>query len=94
MPANKEFKPIYVAESSQFEIWGVVTGSVRKFKIMIALVDVNNFYVSCERLFNRSLENVPVVVLSNNDGCIISRSNEAKKPLVLKWECHFLRRRI
>ena len=45
---------------------------------MIALVDVNNFYVSCERLFNRSLENVPVVVLSNNDGCIISRSNEAK----------------
>jgi len=45
---------------------------------MIALVDVNNFYVSCERLFNRSLEHVPVVVLSNNDGCIISRSNEAK----------------
>ena len=45
---------------------------------MIALVDVNNFYVSCERVFNRSLEHVPVVVLSNNDGCIISRSNEAK----------------
>lgn len=45
---------------------------------MIALVDVNNFYVSCERVFNRSLEYVPVVVLSNNDGCIISRSNEAK----------------
>ena len=45
---------------------------------MIALVDVNNFYVSCERLFNRSLEHVPVIVLSNNDGCIISRSNEAK----------------
>ena len=45
---------------------------------MIALVDVNNFYVSCERLFNRSLEYAPVVVLSNNDGCIISRSNEAK----------------
>ena len=45
---------------------------------MIALVDVNNFYVSCERVFNRGLEHVPVVVLSNNDGCIISRSNEAK----------------
>ena len=45
---------------------------------MIALVDVNNFYVSCERLFDRSLNNRPVVVLSNNDGCIISRSNEAK----------------
>ena len=45
---------------------------------MIALVDINNFYVSCERLFNPKLSNKPVVVLSNNDGCIISRSNEAK----------------
>jgi DNA polymerase V len=43
-----------------------------------ALVDCNNFYVSCERVFNPSLINKPVVVLSNNDGCIISRSNEAK----------------
>ena len=41
-------------------------------------MDVNNFYVSCERLFNPSLLHQPVVVLSNNDGCIISRSNEAK----------------
>ena len=45
----------------------------------IALVDCNNFYVSCERAFDVSLQNRPVVVLSNNDGCIISRSNEAKK---------------
>jgi DNA polymerase V len=45
---------------------------------MFALVDCNNFYVSCERIFNPRLEGVPVVVLSNNDGCIISRSNEAK----------------
>ena len=45
---------------------------------MIALVDVNNFYVSCERLFNPYLHDRPVVVLSNNDGCIISRSQEAK----------------
>ena len=45
---------------------------------MIALVDVNNFYVSCERLFNPKLINRPTVVLSNNDGCIISRSEEAK----------------
>ena len=45
---------------------------------MIALVDVNNFYVSCERLFNPYLHDKPVVVLSNNDGCIISRSQEAK----------------
>lgn len=45
---------------------------------MFALVDANNFYVSCERLFRPDLEKVPVVVLSNNDGCVISRSNEAK----------------
>lgn len=44
----------------------------------IALIDVNNFYVSCERVFNPKLKNKPVVVLSNNDGCAISRSNEAK----------------
>ena len=45
---------------------------------MIALVDCNNFYVSCERVFNPSLEGKAVVVLSNNDGCVIARSNEAK----------------
>ncbi|QES88915.1 Y-family DNA polymerase [Rhizosphaericola mali] len=45
---------------------------------MIGLVDCNNFYVSCERVFRPDLNGVPVVVLSNNDGCIISRSNEAK----------------
>ncbi len=45
---------------------------------MIALVDCNNFYVSCERLFNPSLEGRPVIVLSNNDGCAVSRSEEAK----------------
>lgn len=44
----------------------------------IALVDCNNFYVSCERLFRPDLWGKPVVVLSNNDGCIVSRSNEAK----------------
>lgn len=45
---------------------------------MFALIDCNNFYVSCERLFRPDLREKPVVVLSNNDGCIISRSNEAK----------------
>ncbi len=45
---------------------------------MFALVDCNNFYVSCERVFDPSLREQPVVVLSNNDGCIIARSNEAK----------------
>jgi DNA polymerase V len=46
---------------------------------MYALVDCNNFYVSCERVFQPQLNNKPVVVLSNNDGCVISRSNEAKQ---------------
>ena len=45
---------------------------------MYALVDGNNFYVSCERVFRQSLHGRPVVVLSNNDGCAIARSNEAK----------------
>ena len=45
---------------------------------MFALVDCNNFYVSCERVFQPQFKNKPVVVLSNNDGCVISRSDEAK----------------
>jgi len=45
---------------------------------LFALLDCNNFFVSCERVFNPSLRHKPVVVLSNNDGCVIARSNEAK----------------
>lgn len=45
---------------------------------LFALVDVNNFYVSCERVFQPKLEGVPMVVLSNNDGCAVARSNEVK----------------
>src|SRR3990167_10821638 len=45
---------------------------------MLALLDGNNFYVSCERVFRPSLQGRPVVVLSNNDGCAISRSDEAR----------------
>ena len=45
---------------------------------MFGLVDCNNFYCSCERVFNPALRTSPVVVLSNNDGCVIARSNEAK----------------
>jgi DNA polymerase V len=45
---------------------------------MIALIDCNNFYASCERVFNPKIENKPVIVLSNNDGCVIARSNEVK----------------
>lgn len=48
---------------------------------MVALVDCNNFYTSCERSFNPTLNGKPIVVLSNNDGCVISRSSEAK-PLI------------
>ena len=45
----------------------------------VGLIDINNFYVSCERIFRPDLQNTPVVVLSNNDGCVVSRSNEVKK---------------
>jgi len=54
----------------------------------IALIDVNNFYVSCERVFNPKLIGRPVVVLSNNDGCAVARSNEAKAlgiPMGAPW---------
>jgi len=55
----------------------------------IALVDCNSFYVSCERLFNPRIRKKPVVVLSNNDGCIISRSNEAKALGIKMGEPYF-----
>lgn len=45
---------------------------------MIGLIDGNNFFVSCERVFDPSLESKPVAVMSNNDGCCVSRSNEFK----------------
>jgi len=59
---------------------------------MFALVDCNNFYASCERVFNPNLQRQPVAILSNNDGCVISRSDEAKTiglPMgapIFKWE--------
>ncbi len=53
--------------------------SARPDERIFALVDVNNFYASCERVFQPKYSRLPVVVLSNNDGCIISRSNEAKQ---------------
>jgi DNA polymerase V len=54
----------------------------------IALIDVNNFYVSCERVFNPKLVGKPIVVLSNNDGCAVARSNEVKAlgvPMGAPW---------
>ena len=59
---------------------------------MIALIDCNNFYVSCERVFSPSIHGKPVVVLSNNDGCIISRSNEAKMLGIKMGDIFFLKK--
>ncbi|HAR06812.1 MAG TPA: DNA polymerase V subunit UmuC, partial [Cobetia sp.] len=70
---------------------------------MIGLVDCNNFYASCERVFDPRLEGRPVGVMSNNDGCVIARSNELKalgvemgtpafqlQPLVREGRIHLL----
>jgi len=51
---------------------------IKDKKRVFALADCNSFYASCERVFNPKLENKPVVVLSNNDGCIVARTSEAK----------------
>ena len=60
----------------------------------IALIDCNSFYVSCERLFKPSLIKKPVIVLSNNDGCIISRSSEAKDLGIKMGEPYFKAKKI
>src|SRR5699024_10764573 len=62
--------------------------SVKQVEEYIALVDVNSFYVSAERVFDPTLHNRPVVVLSNNDGCVVARSPEAKAlgiPMGYPW---------
>ena len=56
---------------------------------MFALVDCNNFYASCERLFRPDLKTHPIIVLSNNDGCVIARSNEAKTLGIAMGEPYF-----
>jgi len=63
-------------------------------KSKIALVDCNSFYVSCERLFNPSIAKKPVIVLSSNDGCVISRSTEAKKLGIKMGEPYFKVKKI
>ena len=63
---------------------------VTKIKIpMYALIDCNNFYASCERLFRPDLKDRPIIVLSNNDGCVIARSNEAKAAGVIMGAPYF-----
>ena len=62
---------------------------------MYALVDCNNFYCSCERVFNPKLDRRPVVVLSNNDGCVISRSEEAKQlGIVMTTPAYMIREKL
>jgi len=63
-------------------------------KNKIALVDCNSFYVSCERLFNPSIAKKPVIVLSSNDGCVISRSTEAKNLGIKMGEPYFKVKKI
>ena len=61
---------------------------------MFALVDCNNFYASCERVFDPRLEDRPIVVLSNNDGCVIARSNEAKALGIAMGEPAFQKEKV
>ena len=68
--------------------------SFTQYTRKIALIDCNSFYVSCERLFNPKIRKKPVVVLSNNDGCIISRSNEAKALGIKMGEPYFKEKEI
>ena len=56
---------------------------------MFALIDGNSFYCSCERVFRPELKNVPVIVLSNNDGCVVARSAEAKALGIKMGEPYF-----
>jgi DNA polymerase V len=56
----------------------------------LALIDCNNFYVSCERVFDLRLNGVPVIVLSNNDGCAVARSAETKALGIRMGEPEFL----
>src|SRR3954468_10370074 len=61
----------------------------------VALIDCNNFYASCERIFQPALRSRPLVVLSNNDGCVIARSNEAKALGIVMGEAwHICKKRV
>ena len=64
------------------------------FEESIALIDCNSFYASCERVFNPKLLGKPIVVLSNNDGCIITRSSEAKDLGIKMGDPYFKAKKI
>jgi DNA polymerase V len=69
----------FTKSESRVTVDGLGEPSTKNGRPLFALVDCNNFFVSCERVFDPRLEGIPVVVLSNNDACAISCSNEAKK---------------
>lgn len=73
---------------------GCGSASYSEYAPMIALVDCNNFFASCERLFRPDLRDVPVLVLSNNDGCVVARSNEVKELGIPMGVPYFQVRRI
>lgn len=54
--------------------------------MVFVLADADSFYASCERVFHPALAHLPVVVLSNNDGCVVSRSREAKSLGIAQWD--------
>jgi hypothetical protein len=78
-PMNPAYPTLW-PEPEQLQIFGVVTAFVHKTRgtVMFALADVNSFYASCEKVFRPDLRGKPVVVLSNNDGCVIARSKASK----------------
>ncbi|XDD52547.1 Y-family DNA polymerase (plasmid) [Leptospira sp. WS92.C1] len=78
--------------NSSFGVWPHVAAIIYSEGGVFGLVDCNSFYCSCERLFRPELRTRPVVVLSNNDGCVISRSKEAKEFGIQMGEPAFLRK--
>ena len=72
-------RPFSALDREDACVWGVVSAaSAGSAMTVYGLVDCNNFFVSCERVFRPSLEGRPTVVLSSNDGCVIARSNQAR----------------
>lgn len=91
MSENPKYPPRYVLGGDEVAIWGVFTSSVRAMSKplpVFGLIDCNSFYASCERVFRPDLAKVPIVVLSNNNGCVIARSYDAK-PYVKMGEPFF-----
>jgi hypothetical protein len=78
-PANSRFESVRVGVGAA-RLWGGQTRdslvAIARMEEVYGLIDCNNFYVSCERVFRPDLEGVPVIVLSNNDGCAVARSSD------------------